>query len=333
MFFSGNSWLISKMNHGLTFLILTVGCALFLLVAVPAPAAEKKQEAPKKAQSPFVSTPEIRRIAVFQDRDGERTLRSPIALVRDSHNGDLVITSFETSEVVILDKSGTLLKRLGKEQGLVSPYGVAIDVKGRIYVSEVNTGFLKVFSPGGVLEDEIDLSKLTGKTVAPGRITFDKNGSLFIADLKNNTIVVLDDKDALVRSLDTFKYLQKAGADDSGRIVGISAYGKAVQVFNRNGELLHAFGDHGDSPEKNFSFPTGFAVDAKGRLWIADAFQHRLKVFTLEGKLLFNYGRMEEKAGGFFFPVDLCFGEKGELFVLEKGANRLQVFQVGDLKQ
>jgi len=29
--------------------------------------------------------------------------------------------------------------------------------------------------------------------------------------------------------------------------------------------------------------------------------------------------------------VDLCFGEDGRLFVLEKGANRVQVFRVEDL--
>jgi DNA-binding beta-propeller fold protein YncE len=323
---------IKKMNRGLAFLVLLAGCALFL-VADPGQAAEKKKGQPKKAQAPFLATPEIRRTAVFQDRDGERTLRSPIALVRDPKNGDLVITSFETSEVVIFDKSGALIKRMGREEGLVSPYGVAMDVKGRIYVSEVNTGFLKVFSPGGVLEDEIDLSKLTGKSVAPGRITLDKDDLIYIVDLNSQSIIVLNSKGDLVLSRGEFNYLQKAGAAGNDRFVGLSAYGTAVKVFSKAGALLNSFGAHGDELERNVSFPTGFAIDNKGRLWIADAFQHRLKVFSLDGKLLFNYGRLEEKAGGFFFPVDLCFGENGELFVLEKGANRLQVFQVGDLKQ
>ncbi len=322
---------VHKLLINFFYFLLMAVCALSP-VAVSGQAAEKKREEPKRAVSPRISAPEIRRIAVFQDRDGERTLRSPIALVRDPKNGDLVITSFETGEVVILDKSGALVKRLGKEQGLVSPYGVAMDGKGRIYVSEVHTGLLKVFSPGGVLEDEIDLSKLAGKAVAPGRITLDRDDFICVVDLNSRSILMLNNKGDLVFSKGEFNYLQKAGAAGSDRIIGLSAQGTAVNVFSRAGVLLNSFGSHTDELDRSFSFPTGFAIDAKGRLWIADAFQHRLKVFSLDGKLLFNFGRMEEKTGGFFFPADLCFGENGELFVLEKGANRLQVFQVKDLK-
>lgn len=332
MFFAGKPCPISKKNRGLTILALMTGCALLLWTG-PGQAAEKKRNDVKKSVSPAVSAPAMKRIAVFQDRDGEKTLRSPIAMVRDPQNGDLLITSFETSEVVILDKGGSLVKRMGREQGLVSPYGIAMDGKGRIYVGEVSTGLLKVFSPGGMLEDEIDLSKLLGKTVAPGRITLDKDDFIYLVDLNSHNILMLNNKGDLVLSRGEFTYLQKAGVVGSDRFIGLSAQGTAVKVFNKSGAVLSSFGSHGDELERNFSFPTGFAVDAKGRLWIADAFQHRLKVFSLEGKLLFNYGRLEEKEGGFFFPVDLCFGENGELFVLEKGANRLQVFQVGDLKQ
>jgi sugar lactone lactonase YvrE len=109
--------------------------------------------------------------------------------------------------------------------------------------------------------------------------------------------------------------------------------GTAVTVLDADGKLLRSFGEHGDEKSRNVSFPSGFAIDGKNRLWIADAFQHRLKVFSLTGEFLFNYGKMEEADGGFFFPVDLCFGDNGELYVLEKGAERIQVFLVEDLNE
>ncbi|HBO69146.1 MAG TPA: hypothetical protein DD658_02970 [Deltaproteobacteria bacterium] len=278
--------------------------------------------------------PEIRRTAVFKDEGGEKVLRSPLSIVRDGKTGDLIVSSFESGEVVILDKGGALVNRIGAETGLVTPYGVALDNAGRIYVGEVRTGFLKVFSPGGILADEIDLSKMMDRTVSPGRITLGGDDRVYVADLNGNEILILTSRGDFLRSVGRFDYLQKAGKADGGRIVGISAQGKAVRIFDENGTLVRSFGDHGDSSDRNMSFPTGFAVDAKGRLWIADPFQHRLKVFSLAGEFLFNFGRVEEttESGGFFFPVDLCFGEKGELFVLEKGAERIQVFQVGDLR-
>jgi len=286
----------------------------------------------EKAISDETKAPEIKKIAVFQDQGGERLLRSPLSIAIDKNNGDLIVTSFEAAEIVILDKSGALIRRLGKESGLISPYGAAINEKGQIYVSEAHTGFLKVFSPGGILVDKIDLSMMTGKTVSPGRVTISKEGLVYISNLNDNDILVLNDKGDLVKSVGQFEYLQKAG-DAGGKILGLSAMGSAVKIFDDQGNLLRTFGEHGDESHKNFSFPTGFAVDSKNRLWIADAFQHRLKVFSLEGKPLFNFGYMKEKQWTFFFPVDLCFGEKGELFVVEKGANRIQVFQVSDLRE
>lgn len=279
--------------------------------------------------------PELRRTAVFKNEGGEKALRGPLSLVRDGKSGDLIVSSFESGEVVILDKGGALVTRIGAETGLVTPYGVALDAAGRIYVGEVRTGFLKVFSPGGILADEIDLSRMMGRTVSPGRITLGMDDRVYVADLTGNEILVLTSRGDFLRSVGKFDYLQKAGPANGGRVVGVSAQGKAVHIFDDNGTLLRSFGEHGDNSDRNMSFPTGFAIDAKGRLWIADPFQHRLKVFSLDGEFLFNVGQMEEttESGGFFFPVDLCFGEKGELFVLEKGAERIQVFQVVDLRE
>lgn len=296
--------------------------------------AENKTAVNKPAAPAGVLPPSITRVAVFQKREGgEQVLKSPLALARDEKNGDLIVTSFETREVVILDKSGALVKRLGLDAGLTSPYGVAIDARGRIYVSEVGSGLLKILSPGGVLLEEFDLSRIMGKTITPGRITLDKQGLIYVADLNHREILIINGRGGFVRSLGEFAYLQKAAALADGRIVGLSAQGKAVTVFAGEGKLLHSFGEHGVSSDRNVSFPTGFAVDVRGRIWIADAFQHRLKIFSLTGEFLFNYGQMEEKSGGFFFPVDLCFAEGGKLFVLEKGADRIQVFEVGDLKE
>lgn len=311
--------------------------AVFLTVhAGPASAAENKKEAPPKAPAPVAAhqIPEITRIAVIRDMGRERFLQNPLAIARDSKNGDLFATNFAAGEVVIIGRDGTLVKRMGADSGLVTPYGIALDGKGRIYVSEIKTGFLKIFSPIGAVLEEIDLGKVMGKAVSPGRIMLGENGLLYVADLGNKEIIVLNGKGEFVRSMGHFEFLQKAGVINGDRIIGLSAYGKTVQIFNRDGVPVSSFGTHsGESSDSNFSFPSGFAVDAKGRLWIADAFQHRLKVFTPDGKFLFNYGSLEEKGSGFFFPVDLCFGEDGELIVLEKGGNRIQIFQVSDLKE
>ena len=153
-----------------------------------------------------------------------------------------------------------------------------------------------------------------------------------MADLNGNEILVFTHDGELVRAIGSLDYLQKAAPLDRRKVVGLSAQGTAVTIFDRRGKVLRSFGKHGDAGDKNMSFPTGFAVDAKRRLWIADAFQQRIKVYSLNGALLFSFGKPADDSGsGLAFPVDLVFGEHGALFVLEKGASRIQVFEVGDL--
>ena len=171
-----------------------------------------------------------------------------------------------------------------------------------------------------------------GAGVHAERLTTTSTGGTEAIDLTGNELLVLSAEGELVRTVGPVDYLQKGGEAPGGLTLALSGQGAAVTLFAANGKAGRTFGQHGDESEKNVSFPTGFAVDAKGRLWIADAFQHRLKVFSLQGEFLFNFGWLEEESGGFFFPVDLCFGEEGKLFVLEKGANRIQIFQVEDLK-
>ncbi len=321
----------------LRLILLTTGGLLTGLLpgshGVAGAAAEQEANRPQAVAVEKVAVPLIRRLATYQFLKGERPLRGPLALARDAQNGDLVVTSFESGEVVILNQAGALLHRLGREAGLVTPYGVAVDSKGQIHVSEVETGRLKILGPSGRLVDEFDLSSLRGQRVSPGRVMLNAEGQHFVVDLSSNEILILSPQGSLTRTVGPFAYLQKAGPGPAGETIGLSALGKAVTIVDDQGRTLRSFGEHGDTSGRNVSFPTGFAVDGKERVWIADAFQHRLKVFSMAGRFLFNFGRPEEKTGGFFFPVDLCFGDQGRLYVLEKGANRIQVFRVEDLHE
>jgi sugar lactone lactonase YvrE len=301
--------------------------ALALLVgAAPRPPERAPERGAERA-------PEVRRTAVIEGRSGERFLRGPLAIARDAKTGELVVSSFESGEVVILDPSGAVVARIGGDAGLVTPYGVAFDAAGRIYVSEVRTGRVKVLGSGGAAVDELDLSEIAGRPVSPGRITFGEDGHLYVADLSGNELLVLSANGDLLRGIGPFPYLQKGGLARAGRLMGLSGRGSAVTVFDAAGAKVRSFGEHGEAYERTVSFPTGFAVDAKDRIWIVDAFQHRIKVFSLGGKFLFNVGAPEGTGSpiSFFFPVDLCFGAPGELIVLEKGSERIQTFLVADL--
>ena len=51
-----------------------------------------------------------------------------------------------------------------------------------------------------------------------------------------------------------------------------------IQVFDRGGRLLMAFGQGGDRPGE-FALPAGLTIDAQDRIWVADSYNRRVQVF------------------------------------------------------
>jgi len=67
---------------------------------------------------------------------------------------------------------------------------------------------------------------------------------------------------------------------------GANFYSRAGEFhFDRNGNLLSSFGSKG-SGNGEFRFPLGIDIDKSGKVYIADSGNHRLQVFSPEGKFI-----------------------------------------------
>lgn len=76
--------------------------------------------------------------------------------------------------------------------------------------------------------------------------------------------------------------------------------------------------------------PTGLAYDAAGaRLYVADTYDHSIKVFDASGALVQTLGRRGEQPGEFNFPTHLTLA-KGELYVTDTMNGRVQVLDPAD---
>jgi hypothetical protein len=268
--------------------------------------------------------------------DGKDTLLDgPLSIALDERDDLLFVSCSTRAEVVVMDTSGRLLRRIGANEGLISPFGVAVDGAGSLYVSESSTGRIKVFDLRGELVADHDLSASIGHRVSPGRLSLGPRGELFVIDMANDELLVFDAQIRVLGVVEGLTRAQKGAALRDGNWVVTAAEGAGVRRFAPDATLLSEWGHHGDAQPDRVSFPSGFAEDALGRIWIADAFQHRIHVLSPEDELLMDFGRMDDGGGewGFLLPVDLCVGAQGPLYVLEKGANRIQVFDLPDLRE
>jgi len=92
-----------------------------------------------------------------------------------------------------------------------------------------------------------------------------------------------------------------------------------VQKFTREGEWLGEFGSFGTGPGQ-FQRPSGLAW-RDGKVFVADAINNRVLIFTDGGKFLGHLGA--DRPLDFGLPYDIALGPDGVFSVIEYGAGRL----------
>jgi len=92
---------------------------------------------------------------------------------------------------------------------------------------------------------------------------------------------------------------------------------------------LDSFGHAGTGPGE-FNRPEGLCVDAQDRVYVADSCNHRIQIFSSDGKFLRAYGKAGSGEGELSYPYDICVDAAGRQYVCEFGNSRIQVFDAND---
>ena len=207
---------------------------------------------------------------------------------------------------------------------------------------------------GSGVNDFADGSALTAQFNAPGGIARAADGSLFVADELNHRIRVISADGATVStyagdgvqsfadgSTSTARFSAPSGiavaadgrlfvADERNhRIRVISADGATVSTYA--GEGVSAFAD-GSTSTARFVFPSGVALAADGRLFVADTFNHRIRVISTDGATVSTYaGSGSGFANGststarFNTPSGVALAADGRVFVADARNQRIRV--------
>ena len=232
-------------------------------------------------------------------------------------------------EVQVIGSRGTGPGQFNK------PRSLATDNLDNLYVVDM-TGRVQKFSPEGEFllgwqMPETDLGKAKGMT----------------CDAAGN-IVVVEPHYARVNHYDASGKLRfqwgnpgtnagqlafpRAVAADSHGELWVSEYSKVerVQRFTADGaRILRGVGRPGEGPGE-FQRAEGIGVDSQDRLYVADSCNHRIQVFSREGRFVRMHGRAGEGAGEMSYPYDVCVDAAGQQYVCEFGNSRIQIFDAAD---
>ena len=211
----------------------------------------------------------------------------------------LVLSScnYWTKKPNILSKTNTLA---GFNREFGEPFGVAVDKKGTIYVSDGDAG--KIFR---ILKDG-KIEMVTDKLNTPSTIVFDKDENLIIADSGSSTIKRLN--------------------ITNKEVVTVSG------VENKRGFV------DGATSQSLFNAPIGLAVAKDGKIYVADTYNDKIRliengnVSTIAGN---SRGFADGNGGDALFdtPCGLAIFPDGSLLVADTGNRRLrQILLDGTVK-
>ena len=170
---------------------------------------------------------------------------------------------------------------------------------------------------------DFELGKPVGVTVGP-------DGNIYVPDTHYQRVIVYAPDGTELRRWGRqgtgpgeFIFPTDVAFDSRGRVF-VSEYGDhdRIQVFDDAGNYLYEFGSfgHGDG---EFSRPQSMVI-RDDLVYVTDACNHRIVVFTTDGKWVRNIGGVGTAAGRFRFPYGLTTDRDGRLIVCEFGNNRVQ---------
>jgi predicted membrane-bound mannosyltransferase/DNA-binding beta-propeller fold protein YncE len=180
---------------------------------------------------------------------------------------------------------------------------------------------------------------------APRAIDVGPDGDLYVADSRNHRIlhIALDgsllhewgtfgDNAAGDAPISTFNEPWGIAVGPDGSVYVSDTWNHRVQKFTAEGEPELMWGQYGqpipDVPESSSYFwgPRGVAVDAEGRVFVADTGNKRIVVFDEDGNYLTEFGTAGLDAGQFDEPVGVAVAEDGTVYVTDTWNQRVQAF-------
>ncbi|MDB6122783.1 MAG: repeat containing protein [Pedosphaera sp.] len=215
------------------------------------------------------------------------------------------------------------------------PRSVAVDKKDNLYVVDM-TGRVQKFSPEGkfLLSWQMPQTDL-GK---PKGMCCDNDGDIVVLEPHYQRVNFFSPEGKLVAQWG--EHGTNAGQLTLPRCVAVNSHSNVivteytlvdrVQEFSANGKkLIHNFGQAGTA-NGEFNRAEGLGLDAADRMYVADSCNHRIQVFSPDGKWLRTYGKAGEKVGELSYPYDIRLDKAGRQYVCEFGNSRIQIFDAND---
>ena len=215
---------------------------------------------------------------------------------------------------------------------LWTPYGIAVDSKGTVYIADGKVGAVFMFNT-----ETKDLTMIKhGVHANFGDIiglTIDDSDRLFVSDTKLHRVLVFD-KDHKVEGEISGGLVDPGGmaVDNENRFLYV-ADAALDQVLVYDADKLTLIRKMGTAGKKHtltengqFSVPTNVAVDEDANLYVTDMYNNRVEVFDADGNFIRAWGKSGDRPGYFSRPKGIAIDGDGHVWVADAVMDILQCY-------
>jgi sugar lactone lactonase YvrE len=232
------------------------------------------------------------------------------------------------------------------------PSGVAVDVYGNIYVSDVYYHTIRKITPVGVVTTLARYNSGSYNGTGAVGVAADASGNVYVADQLNHMIRKITPQNVVtnlagsgskgsndgIGSSASFNNPTGVALDTSGNVYVADSYNHMIRKITPTGVVttLAGCGSSGCSDGTGINAyldtPTGVAVDASGNVYVADQMNHKIRKITTEGVVttLAGNGNSGSHDGPvaeatFYLPSGVAVDASGNIFVADTNNNNVRM--------
>jgi sugar lactone lactonase YvrE len=263
---------------------------------------------------------------------------------------------------VVSTLAGNLVRGSADQTGTAaqfdSPWGVAVDSAGNVYVADsLNNTIRKISSDGRVVtlaglanvSGSADGTGLVVRFNSPQKIAIDRAGNLYVADEKNNAIRKVTPIGVVSTVAGTagvsgnadgtgpaaqFNSPDGVAVDGVGNIYVADTYNCTIRKITSGGAVTTLAGtagvigrSDGTGPAASFYLPNSLAVDGAGNIYVADTLNATIRKIAAGGVVTTLAGKAGSTGSAdgigtsaqFNYPAGVAVDNAGNVYVADQG--------------
>lgn len=211
------------------------------------------------------------------------------------------------------------------------PTRVGIGPQGDLFVLDGKSRRIGRISPSGEFKGYVRPAGdgPEGATMA-WSLAIDGEGRLHVLDVLKARVLVLDAAGRTERTIGFPAgkgFLSDVAVDGHGTVYAVDSVGRRVVAARKSDPALVPLTAR---LQADAAFPAAIAVDALGRIYLADQNGDAILILGPDGSVRGRHGGTGWKEGLLRYPSGLCAGPAGTIFVADRENGRVQWFAVSE---